>query len=137
MRSDGETKVKSILKTMFITPKQDIFRFAKVTLLLFICSVVYDIGISWSVFKYSQSFFIANEANILTISMFTGNIWLTVFSIILHLVVISFILYTCKRYHSNIDVKKERDLMISANVYVFVLACGAFAHFAGGTTWLV
>ena len=132
-----ETKVKSILKKIFITPKEDIFRFAKVTLLLFICSVFYEIGISYSVFKYSPDFFMLNEANPMTKIIFSGNIYLSIGSIILHIIAIFLILVMCKLYRDNKKDKLERNLMISANIYIFILTTGAFMHFVGGTTWLI
>jgi hypothetical protein len=137
MRGDGKAKVKSILKTLFITPKEDIYRFAKVTLLLFICSIAYDIGISYSVFKYLPTFFMSNEANPITRAIFGGNTLAMVISIFLHIFIIVIVLCVCKAYSKNSNVKKERNLMIAANVYVFILVTGAFLHFIGGTTWLV
>ena len=137
MRGNGKAKVKSILKTLFITPKEDIYRFAKVTMLLFICSLAYDIGISYSVFKYLPTFFMSNEANPITRAIFGGNTLALVISIFLHIFIIIIVLGVCKTYGKNINIKKERNLMIVANVYVFILATGAFAHFLVGTTWLV
>ena len=137
MRGNGKGKGKQILKKMFITPKEDIFRFAKVTLLLFICSIIYDMVVSYSVFKYVPGFFMKYESSEVTKLIFNGNMLVLIVSVALHICAIYGVLIYCRKYRDNIDIKKEKMLMITSNLWVFMLACGAWLHFLGGTTWLV
>jgi len=104
----------------------------------YILSTLFDIGISYTVFKYEQDFFINNEFSKVIIKAFLGDI-LSIFIAISLISVLFIILYNAYKKYNNMTTiysykAKERFFyfyFVSGLIYF-----GSILHIVGGLSWL-